>query len=119
MGGRIEKGESEGRFMKKAKSKKWLTAGAVAAAIVVGTVMWSRPGASSAEVPTFTVQKGPLQIDVLQGGEIRALRNVQVKSEIETPTKVLSLIPEGYLVTEEDIKEGKVLVELDSSDLKT
>jgi hypothetical protein len=64
------------------------------------------------------VQKGTLQINVLQGGEIRALSNYEVKSEIETLTKILSLIPEGYLITEDDIKDGKVLVELDSSDIK-
>ena len=33
--------------------------------------------------------------------------------------KILSIIPEGYLVTDEDVKEGKVLVELDSTEIKT
>jgi multidrug efflux pump subunit AcrA (membrane-fusion protein) len=119
MAGRIEEGTTTGRLMKKLKSKTWLLLGIGAAAVAGGAVLWSGPSASTSAVPTFNVQKGPLQIDVLQGGEIRALRNNQVKSEIEAPTKVLSIIPEGYMVTEEDIKEGKVLVELDSSELKT
>jgi HlyD family secretion protein len=41
-------------------------------------------------------------------------RIYEVKSEIEIADQgALSLIPEGYLVTEEDVKDGKVLVELD------
>jgi len=74
---------------------------------------------TSAQVPTFMVQRGPLEINVLQGGEIRALHNTEVKSEIEIATKILSIIPEGYLITDDDVKDGKVLIELDDTDLKT
>jgi multidrug resistance efflux pump len=105
--------------MKKAKFKKWLIIGSVAIVVTVTGIWLTRGEAAGEQVPTFVVQKGPMQIDVLQGGEIRALRNNEVRSEIETPTKIISLIPEGYLVTEEDLKDGKVLVELDSSDIKT
>lgn len=101
------------------KPKTWIVTGAAVAAVAVTAYWFSGSSAQTEEVPTFTVQKGPLQINVLQGGEIRALRNFELKSEIETPTKILSLIPEGYLVSEEDVKDGKVLVELDNSDLKT
>lgn len=101
------------------KPKTWIVTGAAVAAVAVTAYWFSGSSAQTEELPTFTVQKGPLQINVLQGGEIRALRNFELKSEIETPTKILSLIPEGYLVSEEDVKEGKVLVELDNSDLKT
>jgi multidrug resistance efflux pump len=73
---------------------------------------------TASDVPMIPVQKGTLQINVLQGGEIRALQNYEVKSEIELPTKILSLIPEGYRISEEDVKNGKVLIELDSADLK-
>ena len=74
--------------------------------------------AESEQMPTFLVQRGPLEINVLQGGEIRALHNAEVKSEIGITTKILSIIPEGYLITDEDVKEGKVLIELDDTDLK-
>lgn len=91
-------------------------------AVTVGSGSWLLLGGSSEEVttvPTFSAARGPLQVAVLQGGEIRALHNNEVKSEIETPTKILSIIPEGYMVSEEDVKEGKVLVELDSTDIKS
>ncbi len=90
--------------------------------VTVGGGSWLLLGGSSEEVttvPTFPAARGPLQVAVLQGGEIRALHNNEVKSEIETPTKILSIIPEGYMVSEEDVKEGKVLVELDSTDIKS
>lgn len=106
--------------MKKPKNTKTLMAG-TAAGVLALAVWWlmSGGGSQAEQVPTFAVQRGPLEINVLNGGEIRALQNTEVKSEIEIPTKILSIIPEGYLVTDEDLKEGKVLVELDSTDLKT
>jgi multidrug efflux pump subunit AcrA (membrane-fusion protein) len=106
--------------MKKGKTIKGLVAITTAAALGVAGWWFMSGGEGEAhQVPTFVVQRGPLEINVLQGGEIRALQNTEVKSEIEIPTKILSLIPEGYLITEEDVKEGKVLIELDSTDLKT
>lgn len=99
------------------KKTVWITAVALAA----GASVWftrSRQASSAEDTPMFVVQKGNLEINVLQGGEIRALKNHEVKSQIELPTKILSLIPEGYRITEKDIKEGKVLIELDSSDIK-
>ena len=98
--------------------KQWLTGIAVVTALTAAYLFFGRSAAPVQDVPVFTAQRGQLQINVLQGGEIRALRNVEIKSEIETPTTILNLIPEGYFVTEEDIKDGKVLVELDNSDIK-
>ena len=120
MGRRIEEGNTEGkRTMKKPGSKRWWVIGATIIVVTTGYVFfWGGDTSAESEVPTFTVQRGSLQINVLQGGEIRALKNYEVKSEIEYPTKILSLIPEGYMITEEDVKDGKVLVELDGSELK-
>lgn len=103
----------------KFKPKVWHLVIAGVVVTVATLTLFRGPSSSNQEVPTFAVQQGPLQINVLQGGEIRALRNFEHRSEIETPTKIISVIPEGYMVTEEDVKEGKVLVELDSTDLKT
>lgn len=105
--------------MKKGKSNKGIIIAGLGLLAVVGWWSLAGGGATAEKVPTRIVQRGPLEISVLQGGEIRALHNNEVKSEIEIPTKILSLIPEGYLITEEDVKDGKVLIELDSTDLKT
>ena len=105
--------------MKKGKSSKGIIIAGISVLAIVGWWSMSGGGAAAEKVPTRIVQRGPLEITVLQGGEIRALQNNAVKSEIEIPTKILSLIPEGYLISEEDVKDGKVLIELDSTDLKT
>ncbi len=105
--------------MKKGKSNKGIIIAGISVLAIVGWWSMSGGGAAAEKVPTRIVQRGPLEITVLQGGEIRALQNNAVKSEIEIPTKILSLIPEGYLISEEDVKDGKVLIELDSTDLKT
>jgi HlyD family secretion protein len=119
MGGRIEEGETEGRMMKKGKTITWLVLSTITAGIAWLAWGWfAGTSVSDVEVPTFAVQRGALEINVLQGGEIRALQNLELKSEIEIPTKILSLIPEGYLVTEEDVKNGKVLVELDDTEVR-
>jgi len=105
--------------MKKGKTITWLVTCVILGGIAwIGWGWYAGPGRSTQEVPTFAVQRGALEINVLQGGEIRALQNLELKSQIEIPTKILSLIPEGYLVNEEDVKNGKVLVELDDTEVK-
>ena len=44
----------------------------------------------------------------------------EISSEVKggSGTKILKIVEEGYQVTDEDVKNGKVLVELDSADLK-
>ncbi len=98
--------------------KTGIIAGVVGAAGLTAWFAMGRGSDDMKEVPFIAVQKGNIQINVLQGGEIRALQNYEVKSEIELPTKILGLIPEGYRITEDDIKNGKVLIELDSNDIK-
>ena len=69
---------------------------------------------------TFVVKRGTLPINVLDGGSAEALDSQEIRSQIKgyQGTKILSIVEEGYLVTDEDVRKGKVLVELDSSDLQ-
>lgn len=72
------------------------------------------------DMPQFTVQRGDLTINVLEGGNIQALEYLQIKNQVKTTSgvKILKVIEEGYEVTEEDVKNGKVLVKLDASGLE-
>ncbi len=89
-----------------------------------GTWFYFKPlkkGVGSGEkLPEFQVQRGDLRINVLEGGNIQALEYLQLKNEVKLTegVKVLKVIEEGYHVTEEDIKEKKVLVLLDDSSLE-
>lgn len=63
--------------------------------------------------PVATALRGSLTISVTEAGTIRARDQVVIKSEVEGQTTILYLIPEGVRV-----KEGDLLVELDTSSLQ-
>ena len=70
------------------------------------------------ELGTFTVRRGDLPITVTESGGIKALNSTDIKSEVEGRTTIISIVDEGTTITPEDVNNRKVLVELDSSDIK-
>jgi hypothetical protein len=86
---------------------------------LVGVVVWYATREKVATYTTFTVRQGPLDITVLEGGDVEALENQEVKSQVKgwQGVKILSIVDEGAFITEEDVANKKVLVELDSSEL--
>lgn len=102
---------------KTGRLSRWLL---VVIVVVTALVLWfwGRPSASAET--TFAARRGPLLISVLEGGTIQALESQVIRSEIEgrDGTAILRIIEEGYQVTEQDVNDGLVLVELDSSQLK-
>ncbi|MEM9283604.1 MAG: efflux RND transporter periplasmic adaptor subunit [Verrucomicrobiota bacterium] len=103
--------------------RKWLI---IAIVSVVALVVLSLVGGQSSSdasvgaIPTASVQRGDLVIDVLEGGNIQALNFLEFRNEVKKSAgvKILEIIDEGYMVTEEDVKNGKVLVRLDQSELE-
>ncbi|MEC7726735.1 MAG: hypothetical protein VYD05_14535, partial [Planctomycetota bacterium] len=81
---------------------------AVAALAACGTE--EKP--SDNQVNLYKVSREDLPINVKEGGELVAVNEVEVKSQIEGNATILSLVPEGTLV-----KKGDKLVELDVTDL--
>ena len=65
------------------------------------------------EVPTFTAQRGPLTISVVESGTIKARDQQIIKNEVEGRTSIITLVPEGTRV-----RQGDLLVELDASALR-
>ncbi|MCK5231074.1 MAG: efflux RND transporter periplasmic adaptor subunit [Desulfobulbaceae bacterium] len=83
-----------------------------------GFILWNRWSAaikeeSPAETITFTAQKGPLTISVIESGTIKAREQVIIKSEVEGRATILWLIEEGKRVEKDDL-----LLELDASRLQ-
>ncbi|MFZ2148240.1 MAG: efflux RND transporter periplasmic adaptor subunit [Sedimentisphaerales bacterium] len=66
----------------------------------------------------FTVKRGDLTISVTESGDIKAVKSVDIKSKVEGRNNIVNIVPEGTMITPEDVNNGKVLVELDSSKLK-
>ncbi len=94
-----------------------------AAVVVVGVLAYvflSSGPAGIAPGTTFVAKRGNLDITVVVGGSVQALESQEIVSQIKgnQGVKILSIVDEGYLVTREDVDNGKVLVELDSADLE-
>jgi HlyD family secretion protein len=62
--------------------------------------------------PTFSVMRGPLRINVVESGTIKAREQLIIKNEVEGKTSIIYLIPEGT-----QVEKGQLLVELDASGL--
>jgi HlyD family secretion protein len=96
---------------------------AVVALAVVAGVAYSlvRP-ASDAEgaeaVETAAVRRRPLTVTVTEGGTLVATESTEVKSDVEGHRTILEIVEEGTVITPEDVEEGMVLVQLDSSELE-
>jgi len=70
---------------------------------------------------TFTVmvERRDLTISVTESGEVEARYTTDVTCQVEGRAHtIIYLIEEGTILTEEDVKNGTILVELDSSALK-
>ena len=72
---------------------------------------------------TYTVASGPLTITVTESGSIRAQNSVKYKCQVErrrdvTDITIYSIVPAGTYITQEDVDNGMILVELDSSVLE-
>jgi HlyD family secretion protein len=100
--------------------KSWWFRAALLAAIVGGVWLVARPARRAEIGTTFVARRGPLDITVLEGGSIEAMESQDVKCEVRghQGVKILKIVEEGYQVTDEDVRTNKVLVELDSSELK-
>ncbi len=92
---------------------------------LIGLTVWSLTRGAEAKgsadaLPVASVQKGDMVIDVLEGGNIQALNYLEVRNEVKASAgiKILEIVDEGYMVTEEDVANQKVLVRLNTSQLE-
>jgi len=87
-----------------------------------GFVFWrhrqSASDGSNPDTGLFTVKRGDLTISVTESGNIKAVKSEDIKSKVEGRVTIVNIVPEGTIITPEDVNNGKVLVELDASKLK-
>jgi len=67
---------------------------------------------------TTPVRRGDLTIAVTESGTLQAEKMVRIRSRVPGSVQIIYIVPEGTRITEEDVRQGKVLVELDSSSLR-
>jgi HlyD family secretion protein len=73
---------------------------------------------SDGDLLTYTVNRGDFVIDIVESGSVEASKSEVIRSQVEGRATIISLVPEGTLITEKDVEEGMVLVELDSAPLR-
>jgi RND family efflux transporter MFP subunit len=96
---------------------RWL---ALLAVVLCGLYVLSARGRSADPGVTFVARRGALDISVLEGGSIESEEKGEIKCEVKggQGVKILKIVEEGYQVTEEDVRDKLVLVELDSAELR-
>ncbi|MCX8064098.1 MAG: hypothetical protein N3G21_02880 [Candidatus Hydrogenedentes bacterium] len=102
------------------KKRKYLTALIVVVSVlsIISWGLYVRKSTNSiSKRVVFPVTRGNLEITVLEGGSVEAKDSLEIKSEVQGETKILSIVEEGYYITPEDVQNGKILVELDAKKL--
>jgi len=105
------------------KSKKmWVilivAAIALTGVLLLGSIRKGGSAGSGTNMSTFIVRRDDLTISASESGSIKARTSIDINCKVEGQSTIISIVPEGIFITEEDVKNGKVLVELDSSNLE-
>lgn len=86
-------------------------------AAVLGAAIWlgspASTGAGTGRKLHHTVERGPFTIALDTGGELQAIDEVTVRSEVPGSNRILSLVEEGSIV-----EAGDLLIELDSAEIE-
>ncbi|MEQ8313074.1 MAG: HlyD family efflux transporter periplasmic adaptor subunit [Gammaproteobacteria bacterium] len=106
-------------FLAAQKSTQYLILGGASVLVIALFMTVGNDDGASNQALTFTARRGDLDITVLEGGGLEALQSQEIRSRVKgrEGVKILSIIEEGYRVTQEDVESSLVLVELDTAAL--
>ena len=90
----------------------------VLAVYIAGARQKSQTTDRTMQLTSHTVTRGDLIISVTESGDIKAIDSTDIKSEVEGRTSIISIVDEGTVITEEDVKNSRILAELDSSQIR-
>jgi multidrug efflux pump subunit AcrA (membrane-fusion protein) len=74
-------------------------------------LMREKESSDSSKLSTFAVRRDDLKVTVTESGSIKARNTIDVKSEVEGQATIVSIVPEGSYITQENVKNGKVNTE--------
>jgi multidrug resistance efflux pump len=120
----IKPGQSVVPEKSRAKGRRTYLLLSIAALTIIAatTVMKMKMAGSAASAGgTFAARRGDLAITVTEGGSIRARKSINYNCEVARrggELTILNIVPAGTYITQEDVDNGKILVELDSSALR-
>jgi RND family efflux transporter MFP subunit len=108
----------------KSKSKRiWVIALliiiVVSALVLSGWMQTTSSADNSFTVGTFTVRQDDLIITVTESGNIQAKESTDIMCEVEgRGVEIANIVPEGTVVTPEDVRNGRILCQLNSAELQ-
>src|SRR6266496_4842280 len=95
------------------KHPRLATAGALALALILGWGFHRLTRTAPMQYTYYTVKRNDFLVSIIEGGTLKAVHEVTVRSELEGVARIISIVPEGI-----NVHQGDLLVELDSSDLR-
>jgi len=120
--------ENQGQRFGKRIKRRWLIllliVVAVLVTVLVAAAIRRDSGLDTSSGGTFTVRRDNLTIIVTEGGSIRAHKSKEYACKVKRGYRdsgsltILSIVPAGTYVTQEDVDANMVLVQLDSSALE-
>jgi len=120
--------ENQSRRFGKRIKRRWLISILIVVAVLVTVLVAAAirrdSGLSASSGGTFTVRRDNLTIIVTEGGSIRAHKSKEYVCKVKRGYRdsgsltILSIVPAGSYVTQEDVDANMVLVQLDSSALE-
>ena len=108
----------------KRKSKRFWIIALLITIVMTALVLsgWMRtPSSADTGNPdgTFTVREDDLIITVTESGNIQAHETTDIMCEVEgRGVEIASIVPEGTVITPEDVKQGKILCQLNAAELQ-
>src|ERR1700687_325316 len=93
----------------KKKGPLWIMILSIVAVIGGIVLMRALPKNTSAPLTYHRNKRGGFMISIVEGGTLKAVHEITVRSELEGAAKIISIVPEGSYV-----KDGDLLIELDS-----
>ena len=111
--------ELKSRFLAARKPTQYAIVGGSAGVLILLLSLGGGSGSDGVGSITFEARRGDLDITVLEGGALEALVSTEIRSQVKgrEGVKILSIVEEGYRITEDDVSVGKILVELDTAQL--
>jgi len=110
-----------GRALMK-RRRMWVISISIVCAVGVTILLLAMKAANSGladnEFSTFTVRRDNLTVTVTESGSIRARKTIEIKCERERGATILNIVPEGTYITQEEVDNGLVLIELDAAEVE-
>jgi HlyD family secretion protein len=94
-----------------------LAGGLLAGSILGWGSIGSKPDGTEMRA-IYTVQRRDLTISVIQAGEVQARSYTDYVCEVEGRPSIVEIVREGTYISPEDVAKGRVLVQLDTSELQ-